>query len=127
MAGSRVRLLGWWAAVIVYAGFLFFLSSLSLPLPLPFAPVVGLDKVTHLMAYGLLSYLLFRALHVTFHRAALWRIALAAAVLATLYGASDEVHQLYVPNRQTEILDLVADGIGAFLMAGICWMRRNGA
>lgn len=127
MTGRRVGLYGWWAAVIVYAGFLFILSSLSLPLPLPFAPGVGLDKVTHLGAYGLLSYLLFRALHVTFHRAAIWRIATAAAVLATLYGASDEVHQLYVPNRQAEILDLVADGIGAFLTAGICWVKRNGA
>ncbi|MBI5378629.1 MAG: VanZ family protein [Nitrospirae bacterium] len=127
MAGSRVRLLGWWAAVIVYAGFLFFLSSLSLPLPLPFAPGVGLDKVAHLGAYGLLSYLLFRALHISFPHAALWRIALAAAVLATLYGASDEAHQLYVPNRQAEILDLVADGIGAFLASGICWVKRNGA
>ncbi len=127
MTGRRVGLFGWWAAVMVYAGFLFFLSSLSIPLPLPFAPGVGLDKLTHLAAYGFLSFLLFRALHISFPQAALWRIALAAAMLATLYGASDEVHQLYVPNRQAEILDLVADGIGAFLTAGFCWARRNGA
>jgi VanZ family protein len=49
------------------------------------------------------------------------RVTLGAAILTTalaaLYGASDEVHQSFVPLRQAEALDVVADTIGAGIAA----------
>lgn len=38
---------------------------------------------------------------------------LAAIVLATIYGVTDEFHQSFVPNRQTDVEDLLVDFLGA--------------
>lgn len=37
----------------------------------------------------------------------------------TLYGISDEIHQLFVPHREFSVRDIVADFAGAVLAVGI--------
>jgi VanZ family protein len=74
-------------------------------------PASGTDKVLHFIAYAVLAALLCRALSgsgVTAARTLLW-----AFVLATLYGVSDEVHQSHVPGREADVMDLLADALGA--------------
>jgi VanZ family protein len=44
-----------------------------------------------------------------------------AVVLAALYGVSDECHQLFVPGRQFDVRDMVADALGASASAGVLW------
>ena len=44
-----------------------------------------------------------------------FRVTLEAG--CALYGLSDEIHQLFVPLRQGDPLDLVADSVGAALGA----------
>ncbi len=71
------------------------------------------DKVGHLMAFTALAfsgYLGFPASRGT-------RTALLFALLA--YGGLIEVLQLYVPGRSSEWGDLLADGIGIALGAGL--------
>ena len=41
------------------------------------------------------------------------RSLLAAVVLATLYGVSDEFHQSFVPNRNVDPKDVLVDFLGA--------------
>ncbi len=41
------------------------------------------------------------------------RALLAGIVLATLYGVTDEFHQSFVPNRQTDVRDVLVDFLGA--------------
>jgi len=36
-------------------------------------------------------------------------------VFSVLYGVSDEIHQIYVPGRTPDSLDVVADAVGAAL------------
>ena len=38
---------------------------------------------------------------------------LAAVVISTLYGVSDEYHQMFVPGRTFDALDILADALGA--------------
>lgn len=45
-----------------------------------------------------------------------------AIILTSLYGITDEVHQLFVTTRSGEILDWIADAAGA-ATAGICWLK----
>ena len=44
-----------------------------------------------------------------------WRRALAAVLVATLYGISDEAHQAFVPGRYPDRFDVLADCVGATL------------
>ena len=47
------------------------------------------------------------------------RVTAAAAVLALLYGVSDEWHQTFVPSRSGRPEDLVWDGIGVLIGAAV--------
>jgi VanZ family protein len=103
---------------------IFFLSSRSsLPVDLP--RMRGIDKICHCIEYAILGYLLTRAL---IHEDISWlsKNALLLAIgIALVYGMSDEIHQLFVPLRQADVFDLMADGIGASIGAWIAfWMQR---
>lgn len=73
----------------------------------------GGDKVAHFSVYGLLATLLCRALP------AGWRGALLALVIASFFGATDEWHQSFVPGRESDIMDWLADTSGAALAIGL--------
>lgn len=88
---------------------IFFASSLSAP-PLPSnVPDVSL----HATSYFGLTLLVIRALAGN-RWSGVTAITLAGAwAIAVAYGVTDEWHQSFVPNRHSELRDLVADGIGA--------------
>jgi VanZ family protein len=94
--------------------FIFVLSSISSP---PELPGRNLDKVVHAFMYAVLGALLVRALAGGWDRPVTLRMALVAVLLATLYGLTDEIHQAFVPARQSDPIDLVADGLGAAVAA----------
>src|SRR5690606_15800676 len=76
----------------------------------------GSCKVAHGLPYLLLSA--FAAL------APAGRPALA--LLAVLYGISDEIHQSFVPGRFPDLWDLVADSAGALLGAWLApWLAQR--
>jgi len=102
-----------WAPVVLYLALIFGLSSIANPPELP----EGSDKNLHALLYSGLGLLLVRALAGGLNRPVRLGIVLTATVLSALYGVSDEIHQYYVPPRQVEALDVVADTIGAGLAA----------
>ena len=105
-----------WGPVLLVMGLIFFFSSL----PDPGGPPGGIsDKTAHVLIYAALGASLVRALaggRIT--AMTVTRILLAAA-LGTLYGISDEIHQHFVPPRTPDILDVVADSVGAFVGASV--------
>lgn len=104
----------YWFPVIVYAGLIFYLSSLSHPEEYVPSVIVNLgDKIMHAAEYGVLGVLCYRAFR---YAAGAWaaRQALALAILASIaYGFTDEFHQAFVPLRQFDGWDLLTDGLGA--------------
>jgi len=103
-----------WTLVAAYAGLIFYLSSLSAPAP--WLTVHVWDKALHCTEYAGLGALLALALaETTSLRPA--ALLLAAAALATFYGATDEFHQSFVPGRNADWHDLLADCIGGTLGA----------
>jgi VanZ family protein len=75
------------------------------------------DKVLHILAYAPLGFLVLRALTGGRLAAITWPRAVAAVAISVLYGVTDEIHQLSVPGRTSDPLDVVADAIGATLGA----------
>ncbi len=85
------------------------------------APPVVSDKAVHGGVYGLLGLLLLRALASAEWRGVTVRAVLLAVAIAAVYGALDEWHQSFVPDRTAEWADVVADAAGACLATGLAW------
>ena len=114
MAGQHLRRRLWlWTPPIIYMIAIFHFSSESRPLPALTEHVW--DKLLHTVEYGGLGFLLARAFRGEGVR---WLPALLLAMAATsLYGASDEWHQMFVPVRSSDIQDWIGDTIGGTLGA----------
>lgn len=73
-----------------------------------------LRKLAHMLEFGLLSYLIYKAGHAT------WQLGqfdlLAWSVILTfMYAISDEYHQLFVLGRECSFLDVLVDGLGILI------------
>ncbi len=120
---SPLRRASLWLPVLAYGALLFFLSGQS---RLPEIAEAVSDKVEHAGAYALLAALVLRATHGGLRplRLGPTLIGLAATVA---YGASDEIHQAFVPGRDPDVLDFAADAAGACLAAvGLALVLRLG-
>jgi VanZ family protein len=100
-----------WVPVLIYMGAIFLLSADSDP---P-APSAISDKTLHVIAYGGLAALLFRAVAGGLAARMTARAAALTLLITTAYGASDELHQMFVPGRSPELSDLFADAVGGAL------------
>ena len=100
---------------------IFGLSSLS-RLPTPPAGLSFYE--VHVATYAGLGALAARATGKGL-RGVSWRAVLGAFVISSLYGVSDEYHQLFVPGRSFDVLDMVADAIGSAVGASAvgAWSR----
>jgi VanZ family protein len=104
-----------WLPVIAYMAMLFWLSSRS---TLPTPPDGVSYYHLHFAAYAGLAALTARARARGF-RDVSWEAVLGAVIISILYGVSDEYHQLFVPGRTFDVLDMVADALGAVSGAGV--------
>jgi VanZ family protein len=106
-----------WGPVAVYMAAIFYASSLSV-IPGPVGDWFS-DTLLHMACYGGLALFVLRALAGGKWTGVTMGVAMAAWLIATLYGASDEWHQLYVPGRSSELRDLVNDAAGALAAVGV--------
>jgi VanZ family protein len=88
-------------------------------------------KAGHFTGYGILSIAWFRAFWMTWRTAApfsrrLWTSHGLAMLGTLLIALSDEVHQLFLPNRSGSIVDVGIDCLGGLTMQILVtlWMRR---
>jgi hypothetical protein len=112
-----------WLPSIIYMAAIFVVSSVSDVGPMPGGVS---DKSLHMLSYAVLGVLLLIPLARGVWAGVSWKRALAAIVLATLYGMSDEFHQSFVPGRSSDILDVVADAIGATGGVGVVGLLAAG-
>jgi VanZ family protein len=100
----------YWLISVCYMGTIFYLSSRS-RFELPDF-LMNFDKIVHTCVYVPLAFLFFLSLK----KSGIKKYAfLLAFLFATVYGITDEIHQLYVSGREASIGDTAADLIGAFL------------
>lgn len=115
---SRMTWLRYWAPVWGYAGLIFYLSSLSHPeekLPLLLSDVS--DKLLHGLEYAALGGICYRAVRWGSHARLAPHALTLAIILASLFGLSDEIHQWFVPFRDSSWQDWMADSLGAAIGA----------
>ncbi len=109
-------------SLITNPRFAFFLAGLwmvflyvmsSLPQVGQYNTIYGLDKVEHIIAFGVLGVLLTRGFQPMFPKKGLAVVFLVTVIIA-VYGALDEFHQMFVPGRTASLTDLLADVVGGF-------------
>lgn len=107
-----------WAPVGIWAGIIYFLSSIpSLNTGLGLVDFV-LRKGAHMTEYGILTALLARAFYRTRPDWRMFRIVTLSGLFALLYAMTDEFHQHFVYGRTASVHDVVIDscGIGLTLL-----------
>lgn len=104
-----------------YCSLIFWLSSKSsLPTPMLF---IHQDKIHHLAAYFIMGILAWRFFADYFQKAK--TVVALSLFFCSLYGFSDEWHQHYVANREADILDWLADTLGASLALMTIQLKKN--
>jgi VanZ family protein len=102
-----------WAPVLAYMALIFWVSSMPQPPDLPVGLSELSDKALHAIVYAGLAALMVRALAGGWLRRLTISASLIAVALTTAYGVTDELHQYFVPPRQMDPRDLLADALGA--------------
>lgn len=114
--------------MVVVMGAIFFLShqpgdSLYV-LPFP-----GFDKLAHMGIYGVLAASVLYAFYSGSNKSkdSALSLILITVSICTLYGIGDEFHQSFIPGRFASFADIVADTLGAVVVAGawFLWNRRS--
>jgi len=109
-----IKFLKYWLPVVLWAGFIFYVSSL------PSADIPGIftyqDALFHIFEYAFLALLLSRALKN--YQSSLFnksRRILLVILTCLIYAISDEIHQNFIPGRESSLADVIFDGLGIVL------------
>lgn len=113
----------WQGLWVVYCTLIYYLSSLSNPPDIYTFPLS--DKIKHVLEYLLLAILTFLAFHKLpgeFFRRYYYILAILFCII---YGASDELHQGFVANRDSNVMDWFADVIGMSIGGVLYWLYNK--
>ena len=105
-----------WSITIAYAGLIFYSSSRTWQEYDSYFDIPYLDKLIHACMYAFLGALCVWCLRTTSLRGRkmLWHIG---AIMAIIYGITDEIHQMFVSGRHPDPWDLLANSVGAVIGA----------
>lgn len=107
----RNRLLTHWLPLLFWSLLIFFFSSLTTtPGPEEVFWDFVLKKSAHIFEFAVLYLLAYRAFNRQSHN--YW---LAPIIFALFYAASDELHQRFVPGRNSRFADIGFDSLGILL------------
>jgi len=116
-----------WLPSIAYMALIWALSSQSQQISMPSLP--WSDKVAHFVEYAILGGLYAHAVLRTWPQLSPLRALAIAAVLTSAWGYIDEIHQAFVPGRNSDVRDWVADTLGAIagvtIVGALDRMRRR--
>jgi len=119
-------LLSKWLPVVLWAAIIFLFSANPNPyrfLPAAWRSAIPLPTVSdssltewigqlmHFVEYLVLAFLISRALYKT--SATSTKLPALVILISMLFALSDEIHQLFVPGRAFQIIDLFIDFLGS--------------
>jgi VanZ family protein len=111
---SRGFSLRWYMVGIIflYCAMIFWLSSRAIPDIVP-RGILDFDKVLHAGCFGVLALLVWISLRTSGREYSSKILFWVPLFFSVSYGASDELHQYFVPARTYDVWDWVADCVGA--------------
>jgi len=107
------KFLFYWFPILIYCLLIFIQSSY--PSTELIADWPYIDKILHFAAYALLSTLFLRAFKTTRIKNNLKLVLILSVLFSFFYGISDEIHQYFVPYRNADLMDVLADLLGSIM------------
>jgi VanZ family protein len=77
------------------------------------------DKILHFLVFGILGILTAKGLRSAKNRILKENYTSLTFLICIIYGASDEIHQYFVPGRHASWGDWIADTLGIVMMVWI--------
>jgi VanZ family protein len=118
-----------WKLAAAWALVIFVLSSIP-GTAFPASKLFSYDKLLHAGVYAVLGAFCFMAVPRWWSQKTSVLVVIAGA-MATLYGFTDEFHQLFVPGRSSDLRDVLADCVGGFagaaMMSFMPFVRATGS
>ena len=114
-----------WLPPLFWSAFIFFLSSLSINLQ-PKLNLIFIDKVAHFLIYLPLGFLVARAFYLSEVKSLRKYLVILTLGFCLLYAASDEIHQLFVYNREASAADALFDIFGSAIGLFIFYFSKKG-
>lgn len=123
----RIRFIISVTILILYMGFIFWLSSLSSK-QIPETGVLGgvPQSLKHLVEFGILGILMSLVISQVYNNPSL--SIFYSSVFSICYGIFDEIHQYFTPTRYCTAEDIFIDAIGSIigvLFFHKLWRRRS--
>jgi VanZ family protein len=103
----------YWFPIFIYCLLIFIQSSYPSIKNTPEWPYF--DKIVHCAGYALLGALFLRAFKTSRIKDNVKLMVMLSVLLSCLYGISDEIHQHFVPYRDADVMDVLADTIGGIM------------
>lgn len=116
-----VKIIKYWLPVAVWAIIIFSFSTMTVPSSSEiFWKDFIVKKTAHLIEYGILAVLLYRAF-LGYEKTKITALVLSL-LITVVYAASDEFHQSFVSGREGRLRDVIIDTIGA---SGALYIARS--
>jgi len=113
----------YWFPILFYCLIIFIQSSYPSPETAPDLPCF--DKLLHFSAYAVLGALFLRAFKTTGLKNNPNLLIILSIYASSFYGISDELHQYFVPCRNADIMDALADILGSICGVFLFQKFRN--
>lgn len=107
---------------MLWAGLIFYLSSVPSHAS---THLVIQDKIAHLGAYFIFSFLLARIVFYNQREIPTRYLFWVTVFIVAFFGFTDEFHQSFVPGRTVDFFDWVADVLGGLFGALTFWLIYN--
>ena len=112
------------APAVLYVVAVFYGGSAPVAdIPRPLGP----DKLVHLLGFAGMQFVWLRAIRFQLPEMSLKRQLLWATLVASALGAALELYQTALPYRSAELLDWVADTVGAVMAAVVLFFVQRGS
>ncbi len=114
------KFITYWLPVILWAGIIFWLSSLP-DLKSGLKEDFVLRKIAHALEFAILTILLFRAIYN--YESKIKKAISYSIVLAVFYALSDEFHQSFIRGREGNLRDVGIDVVGILIAIFLCYIK----
>jgi VanZ family protein len=108
---------------LAYACLIFAVSSIP-RLPMAEIGIPGIDKIVHGLEYLFFFLLSMRAFRNQPFKLQDNKLLILSFSISIIYAIFDEIHQSYIPGRQADVLDLIAD-LAGIAVGALLYRNRN--